>query len=40
MEEEKIIWGGEHQVHRPLFTGHFGESAMFTDLSLQVALVG
>ena len=21
MEEEKIIWGGECQVHRPLFTG-------------------
>jgi hypothetical protein len=40
MEEEKIIWGGECQVHRPLFTGRFGESAMFTDLPLQVALVG
>jgi hypothetical protein len=40
MEEEKIIWGGECQVHRPLFTGHFGESAVFTDFSLQVALVG
>jgi hypothetical protein len=40
MEEEKIIWGGECQVHRPLFTGRFGESAMFTDLSLQVTLVG
>jgi hypothetical protein len=21
MEEEKITWGGERQVHRPLFTG-------------------
>jgi hypothetical protein len=31
IEEEKIIWGGECQVHRPLFTGHFGESAMLTD---------
>jgi len=40
MEEEKIICGGKCQVYRPLFTGCFGESAMFTDLSLQVALVG
>ena len=40
MKEEKIIWGGECQVHRPLFTERFGESAMFTDISLQVALVG
>ena len=40
MEEEKIIWGGECQVHRPVCTGCFGESPMFTDLSLQVALVG
>jgi hypothetical protein len=40
MEEEKIIWGGECQVHRPLFTGCFGESTIFTDLSLQVAIVG
>ncbi len=23
MEEEKIIWGGECQVHRPLFTGRY-----------------
>jgi hypothetical protein len=40
MEEEKTIWGGECQFHRPLLTGRFGESTMFTDLSLQVALVG
>jgi hypothetical protein len=40
MEEEKIICGGECQDHRPLFIGHFGESNMFTDLSLQVALMG
>jgi hypothetical protein len=33
MEEEKIIWGRECQVHRPLFTGRFGESTMSTDLS-------
>ena len=32
--------GGEYQVHRPLFTGRLGESAMFTDLTLQVAPVG
>jgi hypothetical protein len=34
-EEEKTIWGGECQVHKPLFTGLFGESTMSTDLSLQ-----
>ncbi len=34
-EEEKTIWGGECQVHKPLFTGLFGESTMSTYLSLQ-----
>jgi hypothetical protein len=40
MKEEKVICEGECQVHRPLFTGYFGESTMSTDLSLQVTLVG
>ena len=38
----RVIWnlyGGVYQVHRTLFTGHLGDSAMFTDLSLQVAPV-
>jgi len=38
MEEDKIIWRGECQFHRPLFTGRFGESAKFTHLSLQIPL--
>jgi len=28
----KIIWGGECQANRSLFTGYFGESTMSTDL--------
>jgi hypothetical protein len=40
MKEEKIIWGGECQAHRPHFTSCFGEITMFTDLSLQVGMVG
>jgi hypothetical protein len=45
MEEEKIIWGGECQVHRPLFTGCPSGlgiqgkcqvyQSLFTDPSLQ-----
>jgi hypothetical protein len=33
----RLLWG-EYHVHRPLFTGCFGESTMFKGLSLQVAL--
>ncbi len=29
-----------YHVYRPLFTGRFGQCTKFTDLSLQVALVG
>ncbi len=36
----KIILGAECQVFGHLFSGHFGENTMSTDLSLQVILVG
>jgi len=35
----KTIYRVEYHVYRPLFTGRFGWSTKFTDLSLKVALV-